>query len=165
MDKLINLFQANIKLTTYASRTWLDNSPEFLREEILAEARVGLWKACKTYDSSQGFTFSTYAVRVIFNQVGMFMRKQRKYSNMISLDSFIEGTDESISLVNVLGYEHDFNSELNAKSIIAKLNNYPVLKRLVTGEKQKDVAKSVGLSQAQISRIYRRERKLLLAQL
>lgn len=165
MDNLINLFQSNIKLTTFASRAWLDNSPEYLREDILAEARVGLWKACKTFNPSLGFTFSTYAARVIFNQVGMYMRKQRKYSSMISLDSAIEGVEETFTLMSSLGCEHDFDSELNTKSIITKLNNYPILKRLVTGEKQKDVAESVGLSQAQISRIYRKERELLAAEL
>lgn len=164
MVEALELYNNNVKLTTYVAKKWFASYPH-LYDEILSEARIGLWKACKTFDKSQGFAFATYAIRVISNEIGCFMRRQKKYLNMVSLDSFIEGADETVTLMDSLGYEHDFDGKLNAKSIIAKLNNYPVLKRLVTGEKQKDVAKSVGLSQAQISRIYRRERKLLLAQL
>lgn len=165
MDEALELYQNNIKLTTYVSKKWLSSTPQIYYEEILAEARMGLWKACKTFDKSLGFAFTTYAIRVISNEIGCFMRKQKKYLNIVSLDSAIEGVEETVTLMSSLGCEHDFDSELNTKSIIAKLNNYPILKRLVAGEKQKDVAESVGLSQAQISRIYRKERELLAAEL
>lgn len=165
MDNLVDLFQNNIKLTTFASKSWLNNSPEYLREDILAEARVGLWKACKTYNSSIGFTFSTYAVRVIFNQVGMFMRKQKRHSKVSSLDTYIVDIDEKLTVIDAIGYEHDFESDISYKSTIAKLNNYPITKRIVAGELQRDIAKSIKKSQSLVSKAFTRERKLLKAEL
>lgn len=160
MDEILELYQSNVKLTTYTAKRWLNGTPDIIHEDILAEACIGLWRACKTFDNSKGFAFSTYAVRVISNQIGQFMRQQKKYLNMTSLDSSLEDSKD-ITLYNALGYEPDFLNEINYSFLLKKLDKYPYLKLFVTGKTQPQIADMINRSQAQVSRRISKERKML----
>ncbi|HEX2925034.1 MAG TPA: sigma-70 family RNA polymerase sigma factor [Ruminiclostridium sp.] len=164
MKNLTDLFQDNIRLTTFCSHKWLENSPEFLREEILAEARMGLWKACITYDVGKGYKFSTYAFRVITNEIGCFMRKQKKYAGTISLDATIS-EDENLSIMDMLGYEHDLEANLNYEHKSKTLEKYEYLKLFSDGNTQREISQLTGLSQSYISRLIRKERKAYKAEI
>ena len=164
MDEILELYQSNIKLTTYTAKKWLNGTPDIIHEDILAEARIALWKACKTFDNSKGFAFSTYAVRVISNQIGCFMRQQKKYLNTASLDSTIEDTKD-ITLLSALGYEPDFLNEINYSFLLKKLDKYPCLKLLLFGKTQPQIAKLINRSQAQVSRRISKERKMLIEEI
>jgi RNA polymerase sigma factor (sigma-70 family) len=47
-------------------------------EDLISVGRIGLCKAALNFDESKGFTFSTFAFRVILNEIRMYLRKQIK---------------------------------------------------------------------------------------
>lgn len=70
--------------------------PAFRKDEDIVQCgRIGLWNACKNFDSEKS-RFSTFAVRCIFNEIAHELRarsKEWKKGNVISLDEVV-GTEE-----------------------------------------------------------------------
>jgi RNA polymerase sigma factor (sigma-70 family) len=161
LNEILELYQNNIKLTTYVAKKWLSGTPQILHDEILAEARTGLWKACKKFDPSRGCKFSTYATPTISNQIGMFMRKQKRHENVVSADIPVS-EDENISLMDVNGYEHDFDTSIILREIISEIDSYPFTKLILKGLNQRQIASATGYSQSYISRLIRKERMILV---
>src|SRR5690625_3542437 len=60
-------------------------------DEIMVEARLGLWEACIDYDSKRG-KYSTFAGVCIQNQIRYFLRRERKQKN--SLTVMVEEPEE-----------------------------------------------------------------------
>lgn len=158
--ELTDMYQSNLPLTTWTSRSWLKSTPPYMHDDILAEARVGLWKACKTFDTSKGCKFATYAVPVIRNTIGMYMRRQNRHTSEVSMDAGLNDFD-GLVVADLIGYEPNFESGIEAKRILKELNKYKYLKMMVAGKNQSEMAKLLGFSQSYVSRLLRKERKML----
>jgi RNA polymerase sigma factor, sigma-70 family len=158
------LYGKNIKLATYFAKKWFQSFPEWLWEDVVAEARFGLWKACITFDSEKGTTFSTYAERVIANQLNMLYRNFKRGNplNTLSLDAPIaideDGRNE-LTLADVLSVEVDYIEMVEASLTLERMP--PLLRRVVNGETQYEIAEDLGISQAHVSRLIRKERAQL----
>lgn len=84
-------------------------------DELLSVANLGLVKAANTYDMSKNFKFSTYAYKVIYNELAMNFRnvnKHKKYNiSFISLEESIQDvTDNSIHIKDFLVDKTDLES-------------------------------------------------------
>lgn len=97
---------SNINLVrSIINKRYLSKNPE-LYEDMLQEGIVGLIKAEKTFDASLGYKFTTYAHRVINNEILMFLKKYKnKHSAVVSYDNSIEDIDNEVSYSDVLSEE------------------------------------------------------------
>ena len=160
------LFNQNIKLAYYFANKWRNSYPQEI-EDIKQIALMGLWKAANKYDGGIRAKFSTFASGVIQNDIKMYLnRKVNRHCRVLSFESSIT---EDIALFEVLAddkneiekleNEMDTKIEKNYVEIeVSKLSarNQEVIKRLLRGETQCEIAKKMSLSQPQVSKIRQR---------
>ena len=92
-DKITQTIQENMGLVYFVIHR---HFPTFIGDEdILQEAQIGLWKACKTFNDSKG-KFSSYAVVCIINNIRMYLRRMRSQNTFshLSLDEFVDEAEE-----------------------------------------------------------------------
>lgn len=160
------LFERNIGLAYHFARPWRQSFPDWLWEDVLAEARLGLWKACRTYDPERGVALSTYAKRCIDNQLRMFYNAYHKQCiATVSLDEEVTGVaddtteDRRARLGSLVGMEERMFAEVEDRLLIESLP--PVLGMLVAGMNQMQIARAMGKARATIQQRLRREREMV----
>jgi RNA polymerase sporulation-specific sigma factor len=158
-------FKQNIKLV-YKVASNLRNI--FIsQDEKISIGSFGLVKAFNTYDVESGYAFSTYAMRVIANEILMVNRENRKVKPL-SLDGVAakDKDDKELLLIDTLAAEEgDFDkgdfaitkevykkfteiySEKDPK--LLQVFNLYILEDKTTG----DIGKIVGHTQAHVSRL------------
>jgi RNA polymerase sporulation-specific sigma factor len=152
------MFNQNINLAYKVASKYLINYPSEY-EDIKQIALLGLWKAVLNFDKSKGFAFSTFAYRIIFNEINMYIRRPLKHiTNIISLQTPI---NENTILEDVLADDFDITDNLEYQEIQKIKNNVlnklsdktrQIYLELENGQTQQQVADKFNLSQAYISR-------------
>lgn len=163
------IIQHNIRLVINIVVKNFSTSP-YDQKELVSIGIIGLIKSVDTFDINKKLQFATYATRCIQNEILMFMRKGKKYIFNESLDKplttdkdgheyKVEDTIEDISSDFVTDYE---NKEVykNIRQIVENLNERDsLIIKLHFGFEtenpisQKEIAKSLGISQPYVSRI------------
>lgn len=142
-------------------------------EELFACGEVGLVKAMNAYKLEKGIMFSTYATKCITNEMRMAIRQFHKHEHTYSLNDLV---GEEISFIDTIvdersNIERDIlNRSVFDSAIKALVHLTPrerevmalVIQSRGTIEQWK-IAKQIGLSQPQVSRIVRRAQKKLKA--
>lgn len=140
-------------------------------EDYESVAMIGLIKAADTFDLEKGINFATYATRVIQNDILMYIRKIKKYSQNVSLETVIPGTDETpLTIGETLSYDDEEIDKLEKAEGIKAL--YDAIHSLPDREckiicllygidevrryKQHEVAERFGISQSYVSRVEKR---------
>lgn len=118
-------------------------------------ARLGLWKACLSYDETKG-KFSTYAVPCIENQIKMELRKMGRRPIETSLDTPVKDTDENDERLTISGMligEQDVGF-VDTIWVDKELTDRQkrILGLLYDGMVQADIAREIGISQTMVSR-------------
>lgn len=157
----------NIKLVHYTVRQLgvTPNSDEY--DDIVSTGTMGLLKAASTYEPSKQYTFSTYAVTCIRNEILISYRNNKKHLGNISLSEPIatykdgekEGTletileDTSSEFVEKIELKEEFcrmvSIVLNCMNGVERL----VILMLISGERQKQIAELLGISKSYVSMI------------
>lgn len=159
------------------------NDPQIL-EDLYQEGCIGLIKAYHGYDAGMGYSFTTYAVPKILSEImsclreanprtGQLIRqprnaKKRHDYQIISIDEPIsastEGDKKIIERVEVLDMGAEIEDDIIAKLDIDRFigsikcpRHRQILKiyRDNDGIRQTEVAKMVGVSQIQVSKVRR----------
>lgn len=134
-------------------------------EDAISYAMEALWKAASTYDASRDCSFSTYATTCIYNGIMMYLRtyKREHALEAVSLDA--ELNDEGLTYVDLLAGADDIELEhfstiniaINkALSNISNNKHKEVVTKWIESNfeaTQKELAKELDISQAQVSRI------------
>lgn len=118
-------------------------------------ARLGLWKACLSYDETKG-KFSTYAVPCIANQIKMELRKMGRKPIEVSLEALVKDTDENSERLTISGIligEQDVGF-VDTIWVDKELTDRQkrILGLLYDGMVQADIAREIGISQTMVSR-------------
>lgn len=118
-------------------------------------ARLGLWKACLSYDETKG-KFSTYAVPCIANQIKMELRKMGRKPIEVSLEALVNDTDENSETLTISGMligEQDVGF-VDTIWVDKELTDRQkrILGLLYDGMVQADIAREIGISQTMVSR-------------
>ena len=166
------IIECNIKLVLYRISTRFKVIP-YDKNDLASVGLIGLIKAVDTYDINKEVKFVSYAVRCIDNEILMQIRKAKKYSGEVSLDTPLNDTDDdSLNLLDTICDDDDFVENLvenDNSSIIYKAINEFVeelsprnrdIVKLCFGfgpdaspMSQEEVGKFFGLSRSYISRI------------
>lgn len=147
--------QQNEKLIWYTIRKYY---PEYLTDEdVVQELRITLWKCLKLYDAKQNTSFSTYCIHAMLNCLHHIHRKNKNQQMIYSLDAPIgKDQDTDICLKDVVPAPQE--SLLEVQHISDFLHTLKPQHRratllLLNGVRQVDIARILGCSQSQVSRI------------
>lgn len=137
-------------------------------DDLLQIGIIGLIKAIDSYDYHKGYTFATYALRIIQNEINMLWRKWKHYNNIISLNDVCYTNDEGneLTLEDTIPDEKSFEEDLLYQSqlmlIDEMLDSLPERDKTIvcmrfglrgyTKLKQREVADILHMSQANVSR-------------
>lgn len=69
------LFNSNIGLAYSIANKYKINYSDIL-EDIYQSSLLGLWKSVRTFNSNYKIKFSSYASKVIFNEINQLLRKE-----------------------------------------------------------------------------------------
>lgn len=158
----------NLKLVGYTIKKYIKLYPKDELDDINQSGYVGLIKANKTYNPNLGFSWSSYAIRCILNEIMMYKRKENKHLALISLDEIVKDTkDENITYKDCLVsdkdsiedklFECDFKRKLN--KILSKMSDRDrniIILYLFRGYKQIEIEEKFDISQSAISRIVKK---------
>ena len=108
----VKLVEHNIRLVL-SEVTRKFNTVEYDKKDLVSIGNVGLMKAITTFDISKKVEFSTYAIRCIDNEILMFLRKFKKYSNDDSLDRIInyDKNDTDLKVKDTISDDTDIVEE------------------------------------------------------
>lgn len=134
-------------------------------EDAVSYAMEALWKAASTYDESRNCKFSTYASTCIYNGIMMYLRVSSKEQLLDTVSLEAELNEDGLTYVDLIAGSNDI--ELEQFSTISTAIS-KVLDRICNDKHkeiitkwiesnfeatQTELAKELGFSQAQVSRI------------
>lgn len=90
------------------------------REDIIQEGMIGLLAAVKSYDSSRGASFKTYAATCIDNSIQSALKKFSRKKDIPS-HSFVEYSEEEIPLENGFDSAEDIYIAQESVSLLTKV--------------------------------------------
>lgn len=134
-------------------------------DDVAQIGMIGLIKAVDTFDESRNFKFATYACRVIRNEIGMYLRKNKKYAKDVSMNTVISNPQkEELTLEDAIPDDSMPISEMldeqqHIEYVISIMLNYFSKRETVTflyliaGMPQEEIAKHFEISRSYVSRI------------
>lgn len=135
-------------------------------DDLFATGIVGLIKAINSFDQTKGYMFSTYATRIIRNEILMTFRKKRADIALSLDDTCNLNNGDSVSYADIIADDKSFEDSVECAVDLQQIfKSLPEREQKIfylTYEKQMtqcEIAKVLGVSQAQISRIMRGMRK------
>lgn len=165
------LIEHNLRLVAYIARKFENTGVGI--EDLISIGTIGLIKAVNTFDPQKKNKLATYASRCIENEILMFLRRNSRVRQEISLDEPLN-TDwdgNELLLSDVLGTEDDtvyrvIEEDVEKQLLLTALGRLPGreqrIMRLRFGleggksRTQKEVADVLGISQSYISRLEKR---------
>jgi len=168
------LIEHNLRLVVYVAKKY-DSMQNGSIEDLISIGTIGLVKAVNTFKMDKNIKLATYASRCIENEILMFLRKNNKLRQEISLDEplNVDYDGNELLLSDIIGTDNDIvQDEIEYNDQKEKF--YHAFDRLNQREReilmlryglighdeltQKDVADLLGISQSYISRL---EKKII----
>lgn len=136
----VERFLANEQLVPWTiSRYFGERIPPEEKEDYMSAGRIGLAHACKIFDPTKGFTFSTLAVKCIYNEVRKALRNQAAKKRTpppatVSLDSVVVNRNhpgDPTSLSEMIESPYDLERHVEAREQLRLASEDPVFKLMV----------------------------------
>ncbi len=173
MDARNILIEHNLRLVVYIAKRFENTNLDI--EDLISVGTIGLIKAINSYDNSKKIKLATYAARCIENEILMYLRKNNKVKNNISLDEplNVDWEGNMLLLSDILGTDPDevfYDAEkcVETEALAKCANKLPERERQIIKMRfgilgiekktQKEIADIMGISQSYISRL---EKKVL----
>ena len=174
------LIERNLRLVSHIMKKYYTQTSD--QEDLISIGTIGLIKGITTFDPSKGARLATYAARCVENEILMYFRSQKKSSQDVSLSDYIEtGTDgAALALMDVVSDEEDLLERVSNRHALRKLckavdtvlteqEKQVIIARYGLGsgvpQRQREVARQVGISRSYVSRIEKRALEKLRAEL
>ena len=162
------LIEHNLRLVVFLAKKF--DCTNYDLEDLVSIGTIGLIKGINTYKIDKNIKLATYASRCISNEILMFLRKNKKIINEVSLDDTLNFDSEgnALSLEDILGTDIDIvdktYQDKNDKELLEKeINKLPKRDKEIMIMRyglyntleytQKEVADKLNISQSYISRI------------
>jgi RNA polymerase sigma factor (sigma-70 family) len=144
IDKMVN---DNINIARkfaydYAKKTPIDY------DDLFQTASIGLFIAARDFDPERGFKFSTYAYRIVSNEIISFIKKQMRHANYDDSD-FTEVVDERINVA--IAAENSVLIQ-QIKDAISDYEFNMLYMSAVQEKSHSQIAKILGISKSRVCR-------------
>lgn len=160
-EEINSLITENIKLAYIVLNKYAPKVKNLIDyEELKSICLLGLTKAANTFNPDKGFAFSTYACKVISNDVLMELRSVNKLRKTISIET---STTDNLTILDMLYSDENIENDFLLSNTVDKLRffikNLPkreqkIINYTIDGLTQVQIAKALGISQTQVSRLY-----------
>ena len=126
------LIERNLRLVACIAKKYFSTGID--SEDLISIGSIGLIKAISTFDNTKGIKLATYAAKCIENEILMFIRKNARSKNEISLHEpvSVDGDGNETALIDLL--------ENESESVVEKVELKMQIKRMYN--KMKYVLKS-----------------------
>ena len=176
LDARNKLIEHNLRLVVFLAKKY-DNTMYDL-EDLVSIGTIGLIKGIKTYKLDKNIKLATYASRCIDNEILMFLRKNKRRMNEISLEDSINFDSEGneLKFEDIFGTEEDvvekeLENKENQKLMINEILKLNERDKIIIEKRyglfgneeltQKEIANKMSISQSYISRIEKKVVKKL----
>ena len=174
------LIERNLRLVAHIMKKYYAQGAD--QEDLISIGTIGLIKGITTFDMTKGARLATYAARCVENEILMYFRSQRKSAQDVSLSDQIEtaGDGAPLALMDVVCQEEDLLEQVSNRQLIGQLRQAvgqvltPQEKQVIClrygldgqpPQRQRQVAKIVGISRSYVSRIEKKALEKLKAAL
>lgn len=166
----MKLFEDNLRLVPYVAHRYGHNVMP-LKDDRLQAARIGLWRAVRSYDPTREIRLVTYAVRVmvrtirrtakqerakvptmLFKDLRWQLRKQRSRSNLIDRLMADSTGDPESHAMSAAYFAVAARLRLRAREDAA-WTPLDVLYMMSQGVRQSDIARKLNISRERIRQI------------
>lgn len=131
-------------------------------DDLFQVGCIGLMKAVDDFDESRGFKFTTFAWKVIQNQIFKYLRKQKKHEKAYSLNNIVD-VEEGIEFMDLLQDDSDLEFDAVEEVTFQEYRNSveaieftdyqkQIMSYRRRGLSQNEIAQRVGFSQSIVSR-------------
>lgn len=172
------LIERNLRLVAHIMKKYYSQSAD--QEDLISIGTIGLIKGISTFDASKGTRLATYAARCAENEILMHFRSMRKSAQDVSLSDYIEtGADGApLALMDVVSEDCDLLEQISNQEMTEKMRRavencltdqerQVIILRYGLGgrspQRQREVAKAIGISRSYVSRIEKRALEKLRA--
>lgn len=170
------LVEHNLRLVVFLAKKYENTGVDL--EDLVSIGSIGLIKGINTFNSNKNIKLATYISRCIDNEILMYLRKNKKVKQEISIEESLSydtdgnelhledviGTDKD-SITKQIEEDHDKKAMMNEiSSLKPRDKEIMVLRYGLLGNDeftQKEVADKLGISQSYISRIEKKVIKKL----
>lgn len=169
------LIEHNLRLVVYIAKKF-DNTGVGV-EDLISIGTIGLIKSINTFKPERNIKLATYASRCIENEILMYLRRNSRMRQEVSLDEplNVDWDGNELLLSDILGTEEDviyrdIENEAERKILMGAVSRLSEREKMIIslrfglgsreGEEmtQKEVASLLGISQSYISRL---EKKIM----
>ena len=169
-------------MTTYEEKLILDNiglvydiawknynkfQKYYELDDLRSVGFIGLMNAVQNYNPDLGNVFSTYAYKVISNEIYMYIGKENKHNKEISLYTEIS---EGVELQDILEVDYNIGEELekllSIKELQEAIGKLPdkyeeVIRYHLQGLTHKQIGEKMNLSKSRINTMYNKALNML----
>ena len=169
------LIEHNLRLGVYIAKKF-DNTGVGV-EDLISIGTIGLIKSINTFNPERNIKLATYASRCIENEILMYLRRNSRHKQEVSLDEplNVDWDGNELLLSDILGTEEDviyrdIENEVERKLLLGAISKLSDRERMIINMRfglgsregremtQKEVATLLGISQSYISRL---EKKIM----
>ena len=165
------LIEHNLRLVVYIARRF-ENTGACM-DDLISIGSIGLIKAINTYKPDKNIKIATYASKCIENEILMYLRRNQRTRNEVSLDEplNVDSEGNELLLSDVIGTDEDIlakdmEEECERKVLMDAVAELSGRERQIVEMRfglggckeltQKEVADTLGISQSYISRLEKR---------
>ncbi len=164
------LIEHNLRLVVYIAKKF-DNTGVGV-EDLISIGTIGLIKSINTFNPERNIKLATYASRCIENEILMYLRRNSRHKQEVSLDEplNVDWDGNELLLSDILGTDEDviyrnIENEVERKLLMGAVNKLSDRERMIINLRfglgtregkemtQKEVATLLGISQSYISRL------------
>ncbi|MEG1300742.1 MAG: sigma-70 family RNA polymerase sigma factor [Erysipelotrichaceae bacterium] len=170
---LDRIAESNIRLVYYVvnkKNSYINMLP---LDEMASAGFLGYAKAIKTYNPMRGVKFATYAINCIQNEISFCLRKERKHFNnniSVNYSKHVDKNGNDLSIEDTMASldstpKEDMTQQVIRNLLMAGMNRLSPMEKYVAIYRygfdrgitltQKEIARLVSMSQANISKIER----------
>lgn len=169
------LIEHNLRLVVYIAKKF-DNTGVGV-EDLISIGTIGLIKSINTFNPERNIKLATYASRCIENEILMYLRRNSRHKQEVSLDEplNVDWDGNELLLSDILGTDEDviyrdIENEVERKLLLGAVSKLSDREKMIINLRfglgnregremtQKEVATLLGISQSYISRL---EKKIM----
>lgn len=169
------LIEHNLRLVVYIAKKF-DNTGVGV-EDLISIGTIGLIKSINTFNPERNIKLATYASRCIENEILMYLRRNSRHKQEVSLDEplNVDWDGNELLLSDILGTDEDviyrdIENEVERKLLLGAISKLSDREKMIINLRfglgnregqemtQKEVATLLGISQSYISRL---EKKIM----
>lgn len=137
------LIEHNLRLVMHIVKKYSTPASE---DDLVSVGTIGLIKAVDSFDPSVGSRFATYAGKCLTNEILMYFRSQRRYSNEVSLSETIDIDKDGNPLTwgDIIATEDTIADDLDLK--IRSTKAIDIINSALTPRERKIITLRYGLN-------------------